>query len=247
MMKQKEWIFGFHAIEAALDEGEILQVVIDKTRRDKRMNELLEKAYAKSVVVNYGDGRLLDETADDVRHQGIMAEVLVRAPENEDFIYNLLESIDHPPFLLILDEVQDPHNVGACLRTAEAFGIDAVIVPKDNSCGLTPIVRKVSSGSSERMPFVEVTNISRFLEAIKAQGIWTYGLAGGGEGTVYSTDFRGPVAIVMGSEGKGLRRLTEKQCDFIVKIPMEGKIESLNVSVATAVTLGEAYRQRQGL
>ena len=243
----EEWIYGFHAVEAALEEGRALEVMVDSARKDKRMQSFLTLMRDKQQRYERSHSAMLESLVGESRHQGVIAKIRVRSAESEDFLYDLLENLDHPPFLLILDEVQDPHNVGACLRSAEAFGVDAVIVPKDNACGLTPIVRKVSSGSSERIPFIEVTNLSRMLEKIKAEGIWVTGLAGGGEETIFSANFKGPLAIVMGSEGSGLRRLTEKSCDFIVKIPMEGEIESLNVSVATGVTLAEAYRQRKNL
>lgn len=242
-----EWIYGFHAVEAAIKENQAIEVVIDPSRKDKRMQDLHTLMGEYNIRPQRLDAEKIEALVQDGRHQGVIAKIEVKAPENEEFLYQLLDKLEHHPFLLILDEVQDPHNVGACLRSAEAFGIDAVIVPKDNACSLTPIVRKVSSGSSERVPFIEVTNLSRMLEKIKARGIWVSGLAGGGDGTIFTADFRGPLAIVMGSEGSGMRRLTEKNCDFIVKIPMEGEIESLNVSVATGVTLAEAYRQRKQL
>lgn len=242
-----EWIYGFHAVEAAIKENQAIEVVIDPARKDKRMQDLHVLLGEHNIRPQRLDSDKIEALVQDGRHQGVIAKIEVKAPEGEEFLYQLLDKIEHHPFLLILDEVQDPHNVGACLRSAEAFGVDAVIVPKDNACSLTPIVRKVSSGSSERVPFIEVTNLSRMLEKIKERGIWVSGLAGGGEGTIFTADFRGPLAIVMGSEGSGIRRLTEKNCDFIVKIPMEGEIESLNVSVATGVTLAEAYRQRKQL
>ena len=138
----------------------------------------------------------------------------------------------------------DPHNVGACLRSAEAFGVDAVIVPKDRACGLTPIVRKISSGSSERVPFIEVTNLARTIDDLKERGVWLAGLAGEATETIYQANLTGALAIIMGSEGEGMRRLTREACDFLLKIPMEGRIESLNVSVATGAVLSESHRQR---
>ncbi|GGZ78561.1 23S rRNA (guanosine-2'-O-)-methyltransferase RlmB [Ignatzschineria indica] len=243
----EEWIYGFHAVEAAIREDRVIKVAIDPSRKDKRMQGMIALLEGLKIRPEHLTSIQLEELVRESRHQGVIAKIAVRPPESENFLYQLLDQLDHPPFLLILDEVQDPHNVGACLRSAEAFGVDAVIVPKDNACSLTPVVRKVSSGSSERVPFIEVTNLARVLEKLKARGIWISGLAGGGESTIFSADFRGPHAIVMGSEGSGMRCLTEKNCDFIVKIPMEGEIESLNVSVATGVTLAEAYRQRHQL
>lgn len=243
----QEWIYGFHAVEAAIREDRVTRVMLDPSRKDKRMHDLYNLLEEFHIHPERVDVQTIERMVQDSRHQGVIALIEVRGAESEDFLYKLLDGLENHPFLLILDEVQDPHNVGACLRSAEAFGVDAVIVPKDNACSLTPIVRKVSSGSSERIPFIEVTNLSRMLDKIKERGIWVTGLAGGGEGTIFSADLRGPLAIVMGSEGSGIRHLTEKKCDFIVKIPMEGEIESLNVSVATGVTLAEAYRQRHSL
>lgn len=243
----EEWIYGFHAVEAAIREDRVIKVAIDPSRKDKRMQGMIALLEGLKIKPEHLPSERLEELVRESRHQGVIAKIAVRPAESENFLYQLLDQLDHPPFLLILDEVQDPHNVGACLRSAEAFGVDALIVPKDNACSLTPVVRKVSSGSSERVPFIEVTNLARVLEKLKARGIWISGLAGGGESTIFSADFRGPHAIVMGSEGSGMRRLTEKNCDFIVKIPMEGEIESLNVSVAAGVTLAEAYRQRHQL
>jgi 23S rRNA (guanosine2251-2'-O)-methyltransferase len=162
----------------------------------------------------------------------------------EELLFEQLSALDHPPMLLVLDGVTDPHNLGACLRSAEAAGVDAVIVPKDKSADLNATVRKVACGAAETMPFVRVTNLARTLEKLKQQGIWLYGTAGEAAQSVFEVDLKGPVALVMGAEGKGMRRLTREHCDYLVNLPMAGAVSSLNVSVATGICLFEAVRQR---
>lgn len=238
------WIHGFHAVEAAFDEGSVVQIWLNDQRLDKRAQAFLSKLKDKKVPINMVNQKMLEsKTGEDARHQGIAAEVRVQAAKNEHDLMDLLDK-NSSPLLLVLDGVTDPHNVGACLRSAEAFGVDAVIVPKDRACGLTAIARKISSGSSERIPFVEVTNLARTLDDIKERGVWIAGLAGEATETIYEANLKGAMAIIMGSEGEGMRRLTKEACDFLLKIPMEGKIESLNVSVATGVVLSESHRQR---
>ena len=180
----------------------------------------------------------------DHRHQGIIAEIIPKEALTESDLWILLDNLSHPPFVLILDNVTDPHNVGACLRSAEAFGVDIVIAPESKACGLTPVVRKVSSGSSERIPFVQVVNLARVLEKLKSRGIWLSGLDGEATQTLAKADFKGALGIIMGAEGEGIRRLTKEHCDFLIKIPMTGQIESLNVSVATGIVLYAAHIQR---
>lgn len=157
---------------------------------------------------------------------------------------NFLNSIDGAPFLLILDTVQDPHNLGACLRSANAAGVHAVIIPKDKSVGITDVVKKVACGAAEVTPVFQVTNLARAIEMLKEKGIWIYGTADDAETTIYQQDFKGPIALVMGNEGFGMRRLTRDLCDFLFKIPMYGTVECLNVSVATGVCLFEVVRQK---
>ncbi len=167
----------------------------------------------------------------------------VKSYDEED-VFSLFDSQDHPAFLLILDTVQDPHNLGACLRTANAAGVQAVIVPKDRSVSVTEVVRTVACGAAEKTPLVRVTNLARFLEKLKKAGVWLVGTADQAEKSLYEIDLKGPIAFVLGSEGTGLRRLTAEKCDFLAKLPMAGSVESLNVSVATGVCLYEAVRQR---
>ena len=181
-------------------------------------------------------------------HQGVIALCQWRdTTKDEAFLIRLLDELPHPPLLLVLDEITDPHNLGACLRTADAAGVDAVIVPRDNSAPMNLTVRKVASGAAEKVNLVAVTNLSRTLAALQQRGIWMYGTAGEAEQTLYQADLTGPVALVMGSEGKGMRRLTREHCDYLLSIPMAGAVSSLNVSVAAGVCLFEAVRQRHGV
>tara|TARA_R110000822_G_scaffold15732_12_gene54070 strand:+ start:263 stop:793 length:531 start_codon:yes stop_codon:yes gene_type:complete len=176
----------------------------------------------------------------------VVAAVTESREWTEDDLLTQLAASDKPPFLLVLDGVTDPHNLGACMRTCDAVGIQAVIVPKDKSASLTAVARKVACGAAETVPFVRVTNLARFLRTLKDQGVWLIGTAGEAEATVYQADFKGPVALVMGAEGTGMRRLTREHCDQLINIPMLGHVDSLNVSVATGVCLYEALRQRLG-
>jgi 23S rRNA (guanosine2251-2'-O)-methyltransferase len=177
------------------------------------------------------------------RHVDLWQDI---ATKNENDLFNLLDRLEQPPFLLVLDCVQDPQNLGACLRTADAAGVHAVVVPKDRSVPLTETVRAVACGAAERVPFVVVTNLVRVMQQLRQAGVWLVGTADEAEQTLYETDLTGPLAIVMGAEGKGLRRLTREQCDFLARIPMFGSVECLNVSVAAGVCLYEAVRQRRG-
>jgi len=175
------------------------------------------------------------------RHTDYSAVSEVR---NEDFLFDLLEKADTEPFLLVLDEVQDPHNLGACLRTADAAGVDAVVAPRDRAVSLTETVCRVACGGAESVPYIQVTNLARTLKNLKAAGVWVVGTSDQAEQSLYEADLTGPLAIIMGAEGKGLRRLTSENCDFLVSIPMSGSVGCLNVSVASGVCLFEAVRQR---
>ena len=177
-------------------------------------------------------------------HQGVVASTLAPAARDEAFLKAQLQKQEKPPFLLILDGVQDPHNLGACLRSADAAGVQAVVAPKDRSTGLTAAACKVASGAADTVPFIQVTNLARTLRWLKEQGIWLVGTAGEAGMSLYDVDLKGPLAIVMGGEGKGMRRLTREACDLLVNMPMAGSIESLNVSVAAGVAMFEAVRQR---
>lgn len=238
------YIGGFHAVEAALDDAEKKprEVLILAGRNDARMSRLLTVAQRRNVTVRTVSRDQLDMLAPGLRHQGVIAAVQAADYQGE-------EALDLPAtpdrLVLVLDGVQDPHNLGACLRTAEAVGVTAVIIPKDRAVGLTPVARKAAAGAAERVPVVAVTNLVRTLEKLKSLGYWVTGLAGEETDSIYDVDLTGPTVLVMGGEGEGLRRLTGETCDRLVQIPMVGKIESLNVSVAAAVCLYEAFRQRQ--
>ena len=240
-------MFGWHAVEAVLkrEPERLRQVWIQTGRQDKRVKSITDTLDSLGVRWKVVHRRELDERVSGV-HQGIVAAVSESREWTEDDLLAQLAGSDKPPFLLVLDGVTDPHNLGACMRTADAVGVQAVIVPKDKSASLTPVARKVACGAAETVPFVRVTNLARFLRSLQDQGVWLIGTAGEAKATLYQADFKGPVALVMGAEGKGMRRLTREHCDQLINIPMLGHVDSLNVSVATGVCLYEALRQRLG-
>ncbi|MBC7184138.1 MAG: 23S rRNA (guanosine(2251)-2'-O)-methyltransferase RlmB [Marinobacter sp.] len=242
-----EFVFGWHAVEAVLkrEPERLQQVWIQTGRQDKRVKSITDALDTLGVRWKVVHRRELDERVSGV-HQGIVAAVSESREWSEDDLLAQLAGSDKPPFLLVLDGVTDPHNLGACMRTADAVGIQAVIVPKDKSASLTPVARKVACGAAETVPFVRVTNLARFLRSLQDLGVWLIGTAGEADATLYQADFKGPVALVMGAEGKGMRRLTREHCDQLINIPMLGHVDSLNVSVATGVCLYEALRQRLG-
>ncbi len=245
MAQDQDWIFGLHAVRTALQRpNRLVEVMIDSARRDQRGQEVVALAQSAGVKLRQVATEALDRVAEGGRHQGVAARLHPLQSQDEPYLKSLLKRLEVPPFLLILDEVQDPHNLGACLRTAEGAGVHAVVTPRDRSVGLTPTVRKVASGAAEMVPLIQVTNLVRTMKWLKQEGVWLIGTAGEAENTLYTIDLKGPLAVVMGSEGKGMRRLTREQCDLLVKLPMAGTVESLNVSVATGVTLYEAVRQR---
>lgn len=244
----EEIVYGLHAVSAALkhEPERVVGLWVDRKRRDARLREVLELAETAGVPVHMEDGQALDRLSGGARHQGVFARC--RAPArawSEDDLDSVLAAIDGPPLLLVLDGVQDPHNLGACLRSADAAGVHAVIAPADRSAGLTPTARKVACGAAESVPFIQVTNLARTLRELKERGIWLVGAAGEAERDLYAMDLRGASALVLGAEGKGMRRLTRDECDYLARIPMAGQVESLNVSVATGIFLFEAVRQRR--
>lgn len=244
MAMSENYIGGFHAVMAALEDGaeKPFEIFLADTRQDERARKLLAAARLLSVPVRLVGRSDLDLRVPGLRHQGVLALM----PEMEFAGEDALEAPASPRRLfLALDGVQDPHNLGACLRTAEAVGATAVIIPKDRAAGLTAVARKAAAGSAERIPVIAVTNLTRSLERLKERGYWVTGLAGEAEETLFDVDLTGPLVLVMGAEGDGMRRLTRETCDRLVRIPMEGKAESLNVSVAAAVCLYEAFRQRR--
>jgi len=241
-------IFGVHAAQSALDYSpkKIQQAWVDQKRQDERVQGIIKGLRNLVVGVEKADRKKLDNLSKGGNHQGIVLEVEMPAVLSEDQFKAAVENCKETPFWLILDHVQDPQNLGACLRIADAAGVQGVIVTKDQAVGITPTVCKVASGAAETVPVYQVTNLSRTMSWLKEQGIWIAGAAGEAEKNIYQTDVNMPIALVMGAEEKGLRRLTREQCDFLVKIPMQGSVDSLNVSVAAGVMIYEIFRQRMG-
>lgn len=239
------WIAGINAVAAALEAGASLtEVLIEQRAKNPRLQEIAAAAKAADVAVRFVPTEQLDRMAQGARHQGVVAQQVEQRAYDERDLEGLIEFVANP-LLLILDGVQDPHNLGACLRTAAAAGVTAVIVPKDRAVGLTPTVRKIAAGGAERVPLVRVTNLARSMKQLQEAGVWIVGLAGEVEASLYDINLRGPIAIAMGSEGDGLRRLSREHCDYLAQIPMHSGMESLNVSVATGISLFEALRQRR--
>ncbi len=233
-------------MQAALDVpvSRIKEIWLAADRQDQRVEALLTAAREQGIVVHKAERETLDKIAPEVQHQGCAARCKPLESLDEKGLLDLIENLSEPAFLLILDGVQDPHNLGACLRTAEAAGVHAVVAPKDRASGLTATAVKISSGAAERVPFAQVTNLSRLIKDLQQLGVWLVGTSGDAQQSLFQIDLKGPVAIVLGAEGKGIRRLTRDNCDEVIYIPMQGEAESLNVSVAAGVCLFEAYRQR---
>jgi 23S rRNA (guanosine2251-2'-O)-methyltransferase len=241
-----ELLFGIHSVEAALthDAANILELYLEIDSHNARLKELSDRARDAGVKPHARDKAALDKMTGGARHQGAVARYRTPPPRNESDLIALVEQAGAHALLLVLDGVTDPHNLGACLRSAEAAGVTAVIVPRDKAAGITPTVRKASAGAADRIAFFAVTNLARTLKNLKQAGVWLVGLADDAAQDLYALDLKGASAVVMGSEGEGMRRLTRESCDFLARIPMRGKVESLNVSVATGVVLFEALRQR---
>jgi len=246
-MKRAQRVFGLHAVTSLLQRNpaRVSLLLALESRDDARMCQVLELAQKANVPVRRVARVELDELVSGVSHQGVVAETGGAPAIGEKDLVDFLDGLERPAFLLILDGVQDPHNLGACLRTADAAGVDAVILPRDRSAPLNATVRKVACGAAEFVPVVRVTNLARVMRALRDRGIWIYGAAGEAESSLYETDLSGPLTLVLGGEGKGLRRLTREHCDALVSIPLDGSVSSLNVSVATGVCLFEARRQRR--
>jgi len=243
-MKDTRVLIGFHAVGARLraDPGSIVEILADETRHDARIQQVLSVAEARGVRVIRVPARRLDGFYGGGRHQGIVARVRPRDEAGD--LDEVLDRLTEPPLLLVLDGVTDPHNLGAGLRVADAAGAHAVIVPKDRSAGLSPAVAKVASGAAESVPLLAVTNLARTLDAVKERGVWVIGATAEGEDTLYDIDLPDAVAWVLGSEGEGLRRLTRERCDRLVRIPMHGQVDSLNVATAAGLCLYESRRRR---
>jgi len=239
-------IFGIHAVQAALDYSadKILKIWVDEKRQDKRSTELIKKLQRLAIPLEKSDRKKLDRMTDSKNHQGIVIEVEMPSIHSEEELKHVVKTMTETPLFLVLDQVQDPHNLGACLRTADAAGVHGIIITKDNSASITPTVCKVACGAAETVPVYQVTNLARILRWLKEQNIWIMGTTGETDQSVFSADLTLPLALVMGTEGAGMRRLTQEQCDFLVKIPMTGTVESLNVSVAAGIIIYEAFKQR---
>lgn len=239
-------IVGFHAVQSLLKTRpeRAQELMVQERRRDERLLKTINLAERNNIPVKRVSTAELDAFADSERHQGCVLRANKAKMYDEKWMLDYLSSLDHQPLVLVLDGLTDPHNLGACLRSADAAGVDAVIVPRDKSVGLTTIVRKVACGAAETVPFVLVTNLCRVLEKLQKAGFWVCGAAGEADKTLCDVDLKVPSVIVMGSEDRGLRRLTRESCDHLVRIPMQGSVESLNVSVATGIMLFEAVRQR---
>ena len=239
-------LFGLHSVQAALDYSpkKIYKAWVDVGRQDKRLAQAVDYLLALGIEPEKVDKKKLDRLADNNNHQGIVIEVEMPGELSESDLKTAVENLAETALFLVLDNVQDPHNLGACLRTADATGVQGVIITKDNATGITPTVCKVASGAAETVPVYQVTNLARTLRWLKGEGLWIMGAAGETTETVYKTDFTVPMALVVGAEGKGLRRLTKEQCDVLVSVPMLGQVDSLNLSVATGVLLYEVVRQR---
>ncbi len=240
-----EKIYGVHAVEALLRHHpkRVKQVWLAEGRSEPRVQALVELANQNKVAIGQAERREMDVWVEGV-HQGVVADVSPSQVWGEAMLDELLDRTEGAPLLLVLDGVTDPHNLGACLRSADAAGALAVIVPKDKSATLTPVVRKVACGAAEVIPLVAVTNLARTLEKLQQRGLWVVGTAGEAEVSIYDQDLTGPTILIMGAEGKGMRSLTRELCDDLVHLPMAGSVSSLNVSVATGVCLFEAQRQR---
>lgn len=249
MAKPEELVFGIHAVNALIEAApeRFIELWLLKGREDDRLMPIINLASKYAITIQLASRKVLDEKSEGEQHQGVVARVMPGKSFTEADIDDIVEQAKakgKEPFFLILDGVTDPHNLGACLRNADAAGVQAVIVPKDNAARLTGVVRKVAVGAAESVPLVQVTNLSRTMKKLQQMGIWIIGTAGETDTCFYDLKLSGPMALVMGAEGKGMRRLTRENCDQLVKLPMAGSVSSLNVSVATGICLFEIVRQR---
>ncbi len=240
----ESYIYGIHAVEKFIQRSAEQAVELLATeRRNPRLLSVIGQARKAQIPVRFASREELNQLAGSDKHQGCVLQIRVVAGQQKS-LEQCLTELDKESLFLVLDGVQDPHNLGACLRTADATGVDAVIIPKDRSASLNATVRKVAAGGAESVPLIEVTNLARCLKVLKDAGVWLYGTSGDASQSLYDFEYQGPVALIMGAEGSGLRRLTAEQCDYLLKLPMHGVVESLNVSVATGVCLYEILRSR---
>lgn len=240
----ESYIYGIHAVEKFIQQspGQALELLATE-RRNPRLLSLIGQARKAQVPVNFVSRDALSKIVSHDKHQGCVLRIKVVAGQQKS-LEQCLTELNQESLFLVLDGVQDPHNLGACLRSADATGVDAVIIPKDRSVGLNATVRKVAAGAAESVALIEVTNLARSLKTLKEAGVWVYGTSGDANSSLYDFNYQGPTALVMGSEGEGIRRLTAESCDQLIKLPMLGEVESLNVSVATGVCLYEILRSR---
>lgn len=244
-MSSLSHVFGIHAVRSLLQRSphRVRRLLVEARRDDPRIREVLQLAQSVGIKAERGDARAIVGRVGDVAHQGVLADVEpMPAWQEADLLEALTGARD--PLVLLLDGVQDPHNLGACLRTADACGAVAVVVPKDRAAGMNATVRKVAAGAAETTPLVTITNLARCMKLLKEAGLWIAGADMAGEKLAWQADLAGPLALVMGSEGEGLRDLTRRNCDFLVRLPQAGSVESLNVSVACGMLLYEAVKQR---
>jgi len=243
-----EAVYGLHAVTTLLQRSadQVVELWVMKGRQDKRMQRVLELAQEQGLLVREADKGLMNQKAEG-NHQGIIAWRKPVQGMSEKQLPDVLDNIEGQPFILILDGVTDPHNLGACIRTADAAGVHLVIAPKDKSAPLNATAAKVACGAAETVPYIQVTNLARTMKELQERGIWIGGTAGEAQQNIYQQNMTGPLALVMGAEGPGMRRLTREHCDFLVNIPMAGEVSSVNVSVATGICLFEAVRQRGSL
>jgi len=249
MAKNEELVFGIHAVNALINAApeRFIEIWLLKGREDDRMMPIINLSRKYGIGSQMVSRKVLDDKSEGEQHQGVVARVRPGRSYTENDLDDMILAAGKKsiaPFFLILDGVTDPHNLGACLRNADAAGVQAIIVPKDNAAQITPTVRKVAVGAVESVPLVQVTNLSRTMKQLQQQGVWIVGTAGETDTCLYDVKLSGPMALVMGAEGKGMRRLTRENCDQLVKLPMAGSVSSLNVSVATGICLFEMVRQR---
>ena len=244
---EEQLLIGIHAVTSALKTaaGDVEWLRILSDSHNKRLLEIESRAHGSGVKVIKTQLSELDKLSGQQRHQGVIAGFKGSNLAPEGRLEAILDSIEGIPLILVLDGIQDPHNLGACLRTADAAGVNLVVICKDRSAGITPVVRRAASGAAETLTVIQATNLARVLRTMKKRGIWLAGTSDEATDSLYATDLTGPLALVMGNEGSGLRRLTGEICDYLVRIPMAGQVESLNVSVATGICLYEICRQRQ--
>jgi 23S rRNA (guanosine2251-2'-O)-methyltransferase len=247
-VQSKGWVAGINAVASALeyDAEHVREVLIEAGQKNPRLTEIEERARQLEVPVRKVNAQAIGGVAGDLRHQGVVARYEAARATSEAELVPLVEAAGGKALVLVLDGVQDPHNLGACLRSAAAAGVTAVVIPKDKAAPVNATVRKTSAGAADRIPVVSVTNLARTLRTLKEAGVWVYGLDGAAPESIYGIDLKGNVALVLGGEGEGMRRLTREHCDALVRILMPGSMESLNVSVAAGIAMFEAVRQRLG-